>query len=259
MGTLAAQSADHQAPYHALARVYDRWMALDRIPYAQWDEFTTKRFAEASGEVRTVVDICCGTGMTTRSLQDHGYQVTGVDAAPEMLEIARERTDPGTVLVPMTMPDERFVELGPFDAALVCFDGANYFTGKGALEDSLCQIARVLRPGGVLVFDLSTRRNFEVIAGMGQFGEDFGDFAYLWDTRHVDGSPLYEYLVTLFVQAGQLYRRVVERHEQRWFSRDHVERALTVAGFEGIAVRDDYSEQAAGDRTRRDTWSARSA
>lgn len=118
------------APYSALAQVYDRWMAADRVPYDQWLSFTEKRFAEAGLEVRSVLDVCCGTGMTIKALQDRGYEVTGVDASASMLEVARTRTAPGTELLCLAVPDERLAELGPFDAALVCFDGANYLTGR---------------------------------------------------------------------------------------------------------------------------------
>ncbi|MEV0774246.1 class I SAM-dependent DNA methyltransferase [Streptomyces sp. NPDC050433] len=255
----AAPDAAYELPYSALARVYDRWMAADKIPYDQWFAFTKERFDEAGPDVRTVLDVCCGTGMTIRTLQDEGFRVTGVDASASMLDIARTRTDPGTALHRLTLPDERLGELGPFDAALVCFDGANYFTGDGALTAILRQLARALRPGGVLVFDLSTRPNFESIAGLGEFGEDFGDFAYVWNTHHIQDSPHYEYLVSLFVPEGELFRRVVERHSQRWFSHDEVERALRDTGFTATAVTDNYSDRRATDATRRDTWSARLA
>ncbi|CAM5250059.1 class I SAM-dependent DNA methyltransferase [Streptomyces griseomycini] len=245
------------APYSALAQVYDRWMAADRVPYDQWLSFAKRRFAESGLEVRSVLDVCCGTGMTIKALQDHGYEVTGVDASAPMLDIARTRTAPGTELLCLAVPDERLAELGPFDAALVCFDGVNYLTGGDALTATLHQLARALRPGGVLVFDLSTRRAFEEIAALGEFGEDFGDFAYIWKTRHKPDTPAYEYLVSLFVPEGELFRRSVEQHAQRHFTRDEVGNALRATGFTDIAVSDDYTEREATDTTRRETWSAR--
>ncbi|MEU2760671.1 class I SAM-dependent methyltransferase [Streptomyces sp. NPDC007027] len=247
------------APYSALAQVYDRWMAADRVPYDQWFSFTGKRFADSGGEVRSVLDVACGTGMTIKALQEHGFEVTGVDASASMLDVARTRTAPGTELLCLSVPDERLAELGPFDAALVCFDGANYLTGQDALPTALHQLARALRPGGVLVFDLSTRRTFEEIAALGEFGEDFGDFAYIWNTRHKPDTPAYEYLVSLFVPEGELFRRSVERHAQRYFTRDEVQSALRDTGFTDITVSDNYTEREATDATRRETWTARRA
>ncbi|MFY0510682.1 class I SAM-dependent DNA methyltransferase [Streptomyces anulatus] len=252
-----ADDDGYGAPYSALAQVYDRWMAADRVPYDQWLTFTGKRFAESGLQVRNILDVACGTGMTIKALQDHGYEVTGVDASAAMLDVARARTAPGTELLCLAVPDERLAELGPFDAALVCFDGANYLTGQDALAGTLHQLARTLRPGGVLVFDLSTRRTFEEIAAAGEFGEDFGDFAYIWNTRHEPDTPAYEYLVSLFVAEGELFRRSVEQHAQRHFTRDEVRNALRATGFTDIAVSDNYTERDATDSTRRETWSAR--
>lgn len=244
-----------RAPYSAIAEVYDQWMAADRIPYEEWFAFTTARFAEAGREVRSVVDICCGTGVTVRRLQARGFRVTGVDASPEMLDIARRRVAAGTELVELVLPDDRLARVGRFDAALMCFDGANYLTGEGALDATLRHIAVLLEPGGVVVFDLSTRPSFEAIEAMGRFSERFDDFGYTWDTRHEPGTAHYEYLVTRTDPDGRELAR--ERHAQRWFDRSEVEAALTAAGFTGIAVHDNYGERPAGPRTRRDTWSAR--
>lgn len=243
------------APYSALAQVYDRWMAADRVPYEQWLGFTARRFAEAPREVRSVVDLCCGTGTTIRSLQDADYEVTGVDASPQMLDVARSRVDPGTRLLPITLPDERLPQLGRFDAALMCFDGANYLTGPGDLAAVLRHVAALLNPGGVLVFDLSTRLSFESIAAMGEFGEEFDDFAYRWDTRHGPGPEHYEFEVTLVLPGG----RATELHPQRWFAHDEVERELAAAGFADVAVHDNYTDRPVDAATRRDTWSARPA
>ncbi|CAH9417055.1 hypothetical protein SGL43_04094 [Streptomyces globisporus] len=255
----AGPEGDHGygAPYSALAQIYDRWMAADRIPYDQWLSFAGKRFAESGLEVRSVLDVCCGTGMTMKALQDHGYEVTGVDASASMLDVARTRTTPGTELLCFAVPDERLAGLGPFDAALVCFDGANYLTGEDALATTLRQLAQALRPDGVLVFDLSTRRTFEEIAALGEFGEDFGDFAYIWNTRHEPDTPAYEYLVSIFVPEGELFRRSVEQHAQRHFTRDEVRNALRATGFTDIAVSDDYTDRDVTDTTRRESWSAR--
>lgn len=250
---VSAPSAAHPAPYSALAQVYDRWMAADRIPYEQWLAFTERRFAEAPRSVRTVLDLCCGTGTTIRSLQDAGYQVIGVDASRQMLDVARSRVAPGTRLAQLTLPDDELLRLGRVDAVLMCFDGANYLTGPDDLPTVLRQAASLLEPGGVLVFDLSTRSTFESIAGMGEFGEEFEDFAYRWDTTHEPGSAHYVYRVTLLHEG----RSETELHPQRWFSHHEVATALAAAGFEDIAVRDDYTEAAAGPTTRRDTWSAR--
>jgi hypothetical protein len=55
---------------------------------------------------------------------------------------------------------------------------------------------------------------------------------------------------------GELYRRIFERHTQRWFSQEEIRDALSAAGFHVASVIDDYGDQPVGDRTVRETWVA---
>ncbi|PDP84388.1 SAM-dependent methyltransferase [Glycomyces fuscus] len=247
-----------EAPYSGLAAVYDRWMAADRVPYRTWASYITDRLEEADGAVRSVLDLCCGTGVTLAMLQERGYEVTGVDASEEMLAHARRRAAPGTRFHRVALPSPLPPGTGPFDAATCCYDGINYLTPPGQLGLVLTQVHGLLRPGGVFVFDLSTRRVFQDMAALGRTGEDFGDFAYLWDTRPVEGTACFDYLVTVFVREEDgRYRRTDETHRQRWFSRGEVEEAVDAAGLEPVCVADDYGTGVLGSGTRRETWTVR--
>lgn len=42
----------------------------------------------------SVVDVACGQGVLCRVLKDKGYKATGVDAAGELIQMARRRSDP---------------------------------------------------------------------------------------------------------------------------------------------------------------------
>src|SRR5512140_3593107 len=49
------------------------------------------------GEVRgkAVLDVACGQGVLCRFLQQGGAEVTGIDAAGELIDAARQRSDAG--------------------------------------------------------------------------------------------------------------------------------------------------------------------
>jgi SAM-dependent methyltransferase len=96
---------------------------------------------------RTIVDAGCGTGRDAAALAETGFQVTGIDASAEMVAVARER-----------LPDARF-EVGdvriwqsaePFDGAL-CRGVLNDLIEDDDRQAALDNIARMLRPGGLLV------------------------------------------------------------------------------------------------------------
>ena len=76
--------------YTALAAVYDALMA--DIPYKEIaDAPAAARRFYGGREIRTVLDLGCGTGALLQELKSRGYDTVGVDASEEMLSTAFER------------------------------------------------------------------------------------------------------------------------------------------------------------------------
>ena len=50
--------------------------------------------SEGATPRETILDVACGQGVLCRILHQAGAEVTGVDASPELLRIARQRSDP---------------------------------------------------------------------------------------------------------------------------------------------------------------------
>jgi hypothetical protein len=95
--------------------------------------------------VGVALDAACGTGRWAAILAERGHQVIGVDSAPEMLALARERVPqaefrPGD-LDRLPVPDAQ-VDL------VVC---ALALTHLPTLQPAITEFARVLRPGGHLI------------------------------------------------------------------------------------------------------------
>ena len=99
---------------------------------------------EGLGDIaeRSLIDVCCGTGDLAEAAAQSGAQVTGVDFAEPMIEIARAR-------VPLAEFEVGEAENLNFEDA--CFDAATCAFGLwhvGEPDSAISEAARVLRPGG---------------------------------------------------------------------------------------------------------------
>lgn len=106
------------------------------------DEFL-RRYLPENGSGKALLDVGCGTGHHMAALRERGYAVSGVDASPEMLALARANN-------PTTEIHEADVEALPFDNArfdlVICIEVLRHLP-----RSSTCiqEMARVLKPGGI--------------------------------------------------------------------------------------------------------------
>ncbi len=243
------------SPYEVMGRVFDVWTKHDPPGYDRWCDFLDTWYTQ-TGNIRTVLDVGCGTGALMRRLRDRGYEVSGIDPSAEMLAHAEQSLGSDVVLQRVRLPSPRLIDLGIFDAVISTFDALNYLPSEAELRTSLAQIGRLIRPGGLLIFDLNTPYKFRHVFGSYHHGDDFGDLAYVWRNRPEPESRTTEFLITMFVRNGTRFERHEERHVERWHSDDEVESALQAARFELIGVYDDYTLDSAGPTTARATWVA---
>ena len=78
--------------YTSFAAVYD--MFMDNIPYEEWASYVISLLREEGIDDGLVLDLGCGTGSLTEILAREGYDMTGIDLSPDMLQI----TDTGGIL-----------------------------------------------------------------------------------------------------------------------------------------------------------------
>jgi SAM-dependent methyltransferase len=236
--------------YSALARVYDRWTAEN--DYKSWAAFIDAKFAESPSPVHRVLDLCCGTGILTDLLIGQGYELTGLDGSGQMLDAARSRLGERATLVQGELPDIPLSDV--FDGAICTFDSLNYLVEEGMVAALFASAARVLRPGALFVFDVNTRLKLEELFASTHYGDDQGEFAYVWRNRYDPATHRSRFLITLFVRAADRFVRSEEHHEQRWFSRRELEETAAAAGFDVTGVYDDYRDKPGDTTTMRETW-----
>ena len=151
-----------------------------------------------------VLDVACGTGNATIPAAKAGARTTGLDFAPGLLEVARERAADAMVEIDFVEGDAQDM---PFDDA--SFDRVVSTFGHMFAPDherTAAEMKRVLRPGGVIAFACWTPqgaigRQFRTIAELVP-PPPGGQPPVLWGTE--------EHVNELFGEAE------FERHEIEW-------------------------------------------
>lgn len=128
--------------------------------------------ALGAGEGRHVLDVGAGTGRFSTRLAAAGWQITALDAASEMLAVVRERV-PGANTVQGRLGERLPFEDAEFDA-LVAMRVIKYVQDTAAV---LAELARVVAPGGRLVFDLSNGHS------LARFGYRSGTIGFVTPKR----------------------------------------------------------------------------
>ena len=233
-------------PYGPLAARYDA--LTGDVPYPALTDWYEHAFAQSGRAVRTVLDLCCGTGTLSLLLAERGYELICVDASAEMLSVFQQKLPglPGDVVPPMLLCQaaEELDLYDTVDAAVCSLDGFNYFP-----PELLPEIAERLRlfisPGGVLCFDFLDPARLAALDGE-CFVDEQEDTLCLWRAS-LEGDAL-RYGMDLFTRSGRLWRRDQEEHVEYLHTPDALFEVLQAAGFGAIRLYDDGPQHRQGRR-----------
>jgi ubiquinone/menaquinone biosynthesis C-methylase UbiE len=103
--------------------------------------------------VKTVLDLTCGTGSQVLYLAKRGYEVVGADVNPGPLRVARKRARKAKLRIKFQLGDMRTIKAGQFDAAISIWNAVGHLTRAG-FEKAMRNIYRNLNDRGIYLFDL---------------------------------------------------------------------------------------------------------
>lgn len=229
-------TVDHAlVAYDGLAPAYD--MFTGGHDHAAWAWQLEELAVRAGLTGRRLLDVGCGTGSGLAPMIERGYEVTGVDVSPRMLDVARDKLGSD---VPLTAEDmRRLPSIGEFDLVWSLCDAVNYLHAEEELAATFSGFRRNLAPGGVVVFDVDTLATFRVLysSTMVVPGDDsVVVFEGRAGDRLEEGAVAEAWIDRLERADAPWWRRVRTVHRQRHHPRAVLERALSAAGLTAVAV-----------------------
>ena len=108
-----------------------------------------------------VLDLGVGGGRTTPYLCRNSSRYVGVDYAPEMIRVCREKY-PNQEFVEAEASDLSSFASGSFDVVVMAFNGFDYVIPEEKRARCCAECHRVLKPGGIFLFSSHNPRSILV-------------------------------------------------------------------------------------------------
>lgn len=229
--------------YSGFAEVYDIFM--DNVPYEEWAKYLCQILRDYGIRDGLVLELGCGTGNLTSRLAEEGYDMIGVDAAPEMLEIAMDKKREKGYDILYLLQDMREFELyGTVRAVVSACDSVNYITETKELEQVFGLVNNYLDPSGIFVFDFNTEYKYRELLGNQTIAEDREESSFIWDNYYDEAERINEYELTLFIREKDgRYGKYQETHFQRAYTLEEIRKIIEQSGLEFVAAYDAYTRE----------------
>ena len=237
--------------YENFAGVYDALM--DNVPYEAWADRIGEILKDYGIRDGLMLDLACGTGKMTELMAGEGFDMIGVDASVDMLQIAREREIRDGSSCLYLLQDMREFELyGTVRSVISVCDSVNYITEEDDLRKVFALVNNYLDPGGIFIFDFNTEHEYRDLTGQQVIAEDREEVSFIWYNDYDEEHHLNYIDLSVFVQEKEdLYRKFQEQHIQRGYTLPQIRELLEQAGLVFADAFDGYSREAAREDSAR--------
>lgn len=170
-----------QTDFDAIAAEYD-----DSLPAHVMDHYQDKRagFIRQNVAPGKALDVGCGTGVLAERLTRDGYDVTGVDPFPGMLNYLKQRN---SAIDSVTARGEQLPFADNSFDLTYCIAVMHHVADPKDVRNTLKEMARVTKPGGhVLIWDHNPRNPYWPIL-MKRVPQDTGAERLIPEREILDG------------------------------------------------------------------------
>ena len=238
--------------YDLLADFYDG--INSDLDYVKWADFIEKIIEkECSARPELMLDLGCGTGKMTLELARRGYDMTGVDYSPEMLDIAREAAEnEGQDILWLNQDMREFELYGTVDAAVSCLDCINHISRPSDLDKVFSLVHNYLIPDGLFIFDINGKFKFENIYSDRSYVMEERGGVCIWQNFYNEKTKICDFYITLFKEeADGTYTRYDEAQRERMYPLETIKKKLSTSGMEFVGAYSNFDFEPADDNSER--------
>lgn len=207
-----------------------------------------------------LLDVGCGTGTLSLLLEQHGFEVIGVDGSEDMLAVANEKKyENGSDCMFLHQSMEELDLYGTVDCAVCCLDTVNHLDSLPKIRTAFKKISLFMNSGGVFIFDMNTPYKHEHILSDNTFVYDMDDVYCVWQNTFFEDEKKTAVELDFFIQDEDkaVYSRYSEGFFEYSYEPSEIIRLLGECGFSIIGCYDDYTRSPVTSDTQRITIAAK--
>lgn len=213
------------------AKWYD--VILGKDEYLKNANFVSKQLQKF--DVKTVLELACGSGLYLFPLKKNGFDVEGLDISKEMLDVARKRSK-SIKLYQQDMT--KFKTNKKYDAILILNSGLALLPNHSLIDKTIKQCQKNLNDNGILLIDLPNHKKEIKESNFNQEHEEYkipnGKIDVIF--RHNKQGKKWIEEWDGFVKQGKKLSQFKEYYEELIYSPKEIEKSLKKNNFEILKI-----------------------
>ncbi len=232
-------------PYEKLALIYDKLMS--HVNYKLWAEYVKNLFQYADRDIEKILDISVGTGNLLPYFENGNFSYYGSDLSFQMVRQARKKI--GITGKSIIVSDATQISFASekFDAVLFLYDSLNYMPDIISLEKLFGEVNRILKSGGVFIFDIITDILCRTYYNDFNENENWGKSGYHRHSYYNQKEGVQYNDFTIDLGDGVFF----EQHCQKVYSEEEIGFYLGKNNLELLAQLDDFTYLTANESSER--------
>lgn len=246
------------ASYGDFAYYYDS--LTGNVDYEKRCAYIKSLLAENGVGEGILLDLACGTGTVAIRMSEMGYDVIGVDASEDMLNIAQEKKmESGEDVMFLCQKMEELDLFGTVNAAVSTLDSINHVTDEDTVREIFRRVSLFMEDKGIFIFDVNTPYKHREILGDNTFVYDMDDVYCVWQNS-TDENLLTRVSLDIFEkdeEDEETYYRYCEEFSEKGYELEKLKQWLEEHKFEVLGIYEELTKDSVSADTQRAVFVAR--
>ncbi|MFH1286373.1 MAG: class I SAM-dependent methyltransferase [Candidatus Magasanikbacteria bacterium] len=225
--------------YKKYAKFYDK--VYSNKSYDNEVEFICSVIKNFKIKGENLLDMACGTGIHTKKFAEKGYNATGADINPEMIKIAKQKTNEVQYFEGAM---QSFKSSNKFDIITCLFTAINYNKNIEELKETISNFYHLLNEDGIVIFDqgiIKGKDKDKQGAFVDTYSEDNLQVARISQWSPSRKNPdIYNANFLMFVKENGKVDFEIDEHELGIFSVEETKELMISQGFT-VKIYDDFT------------------